>query len=408
MKNVLILLVFCGLYFVSATPSNADALGTSSVAGMSLNTPAPLTAGILLHLNPATASLCANRSMRAMDLSAIVVMNDTPSLADSTELEDSVSSSWEDQLEAQFGDIGNMIATYFTNFLDNTVEPFVTTTLAGYVSDAGGDITGGLSTLGGDIESAFSWLGTKHKGHISTLSTPTDSSVIAANGIGTTGSVGASSFILDNNGSPNTATINISSSLGQPTTYTIPDPGTPNASFVLDQGNQSFSGNRTFSGNVKITSLSTNEAVATDNNKQLVSLGYGSTNTASTLVERDASGDFAGTEITALHLLSSGNTKPATDDGTIVKSATVSGSDVSGTITITTAAAAGEGTVTVPFGTSYTGTPIVVITPASANAQQGGHITGYYVTTSSNNFILNVNNDVTGVTSAVFNYIVIH
>jgi hypothetical protein len=410
MKNVLILLVFCGLYFFSATPSSAHTNGTGSTGTMSLSTPAALTVGILPHLNPATAPLCSNRIMSAMDLSTIVVMSDTPSISDSTELEDSVTSSWEDQLETQFGDIGNMLITYFDNFLDNTVEPWVTTTLAGYISDAGGAVTGGLSSLGGDIKSAFSWLGTKQKGHNSTLSIPTDSSVVAANGIGTTGSVGASSFILDNNGSANTATINISSTLGQPTTYTIPDPGTPNASFVLDQGNQSFSGNRTFSGNVTITSLSTNQAVATNGSKQLVSLGYGSTNAASTLVERDASGNFAGAAITATHLLSSGSTQTATVDGTIVTTATVAGSDVSGTITLTTAASSGEGTVTVPFGASYTGggTPIVVVTPASLNAQQGGHITGYYVVPSSGNFILNVNDDGTGVTSAVFDYIVIH
>ncbi len=230
--------------------------------------------------------------------------------------------------------------------------------------------------------------------------------MVFSDGMGTKGIIIGSSLGLL--GTANGGTVIVEPTLAQNTTYTIPDPGTATANFVLDQGNQSFGGNRTFTGNVTVSSLSANQAVATNGSKQLISLAYGSTNTASTLVERDASGNFAGSEITATHVLSSGSAQTATDDGTIVTSATVSGSDVSGTITLTTASSAGEGTVTVPFGTSYTGSPVVVITPASLNAQQGGNITGYYVTPSANNFILNVKDNGTGVTSAVFNYIVIH
>jgi trimeric autotransporter adhesin len=53
------------------------------------------------------------------------------------------------------------------------------------------------------------------------------------------------------------------------------------------------------SGVVNIPNLTASQAVVTDSSKNLVSLAYGSTNTASTLVERDSSGNFSAGTITA-------------------------------------------------------------------------------------------------------------
>ncbi len=405
MRNVLILFVFIGLFSFSAMPSKANSMVTGSgEPSISLCNP------FVGASNSVREPLLANLAAHAMDLNRILIMSDTPTLADTSAANESyMEDTVQSDITTQIGDVPDIII----DWLSGTAWPYIENLI-------GSGISSGVSSIGGTIESwgddVASWFGTRHggpRGGFSTLSTPTtDTSVVFSDGMGTKGIVIGSALGLL--GTANGGTVVVDSTLGQNTTYTIPDPGTTSAKFVLDQGNQSFSGSRTFNGpvtlkgNVTVSSLSANQVVTTNGSMQLTSLAYGSTNTASTLVERDASGNFSGAAITATHVLSSGSAQAATDDGTIVTSATASGSDVSGTITLTTAASAGEGTVTVPFGTSYTGTPIVVVSPASLNAQQGGHITGYYVTPSSANFILHVNDDGTGVTSAVFDYIVIH
>jgi len=52
-------------------------------------------------------------------------------------------------------------------------------------------------------------------------------------------------------------------------------------------------------GVINIPSLTASQAVVTDASKNLSSLGYASSNTASTLVERDSSGNFGAGTITA-------------------------------------------------------------------------------------------------------------
>lgn len=52
-------------------------------------------------------------------------------------------------------------------------------------------------------------------------------------------------------------------------------------------------------GTVNVASLTASQAVVTDGSKNLTSLGYGSANTASTLVQRNGSGDFSAGTITA-------------------------------------------------------------------------------------------------------------
>jgi hypothetical protein len=60
---------------------------------------------------------------------------------------------------------------------------------------------------------------------------------------------------------------------------------------------------------LNLSGLTASQAVVTDSSKNLASLGYGSTNTANTLVERDSSGNFSAGTITAAL---SGNASTAT------------------------------------------------------------------------------------------------
>ena len=74
--------------------------------------------------------------------------------------------------------------------------------------------------------------------------------------------------------------------------------GTTNAG-VVSTGAQDFGGVKTFLSNPVMSGLTASQAVVTDSSKNLASLNYGSTNTVSTLVQRDASGNFAAGTITA-------------------------------------------------------------------------------------------------------------
>ncbi len=160
MRNLVILLVFVALSSFSAMPSEAHYASGRTVVlseNMPLCTPALFAAGIMEKANPVHDCLFANRAKSAMDLNEIVVFSDTPTLADSTALEDSVDNSWSDQLTSEFGDIGNMIL----NWLENTAWPWIE-------SEIGGGISSGVSSIGGTIESwgddVASWFGTRHGG----------------------------------------------------------------------------------------------------------------------------------------------------------------------------------------------------------------------------------------------------
>jgi hypothetical protein len=87
---------------------------------------------------------------------------------------------------------------------------------------------------------------------------------------------------------------------------------------------------------------------------------------------------------------------------------TVSGSDVAGTITFSTTATAGEGWVQIDFANDYASAPAVILTPANAAAQQGGHITGYYAQSGTYYFQIWVNCNGTATSNVQYNYLVIH
>jgi hypothetical protein len=106
------------------------------------------------------------------------------------------------------------------------------------------------------------------------------------------------------------------------------------------------------------------------------------------------------------HILTTSTIGSASAGGT-ASSASVSGSDVSGTITFS--ASNGSGTVDVAFASSYSVAPVVVVAPANAAAANSATgIGSFYVTSSTTGFTLHVGVGTDGVSSAEFNYIVMH
>ena len=219
-----------------------------------------------------------------------------------------------------------------------------------YLSDSGGTAYGAYSdVLGSVLTSPFTWLS-------STVPASNNSTQFAANGLTTTGVIGAPEIGLLSASSTFGGVVKVASGFSQMVTYTLPDPGTTSANVVLDAGNSTIGGNKTFSG----------------------------------------------------HISSSSTAGAATNDGTVVNASSVVGSDIAGVITLTTTTTAGEGTVTVPFAATYGTPPIVIITPANLIAQAGGNITGFYVSTTATNFTLNVKGNGTAAAGAKFNYMVLH
>ncbi len=77
---------------------------------------------------------------------------------------------------------------------------------------------------------------------------------------------------------------------------------------LVNNSSQTFSGVKTFSSAPNMSSLSASQVVATDSSKNLTSIPFATANTASSLVERDASGNFsAGTITASLNGTASGN-----------------------------------------------------------------------------------------------------
>ena len=297
--------------------------------------------------------------------------------ADTSGAYNSGNNNYNNSITNLVDDIANWITTTVWDNLKSLVTDFL-----------GSGVEGGFESLGDDISSAFSWLGTKHKGdNFSTLSSG-DSSVMAANGIGTTGSVGGSSFVLMT-GNGNTASIVGFPTLGQNVTYTIPDPHSATASFVLNAGPQEHKGSQTFDTAVTLAYLTANQAVVTDNNKKLISLAYGSSNAASSLVERDnnsgfsANGTISAGTISASHVI-------AAAKGTAAE--TGSGVNVNDNpVFIITGSAGGTQTSHLPGGVA-SGDVIIVINESTTTEQfslgqtasiaPGGSRTFYYDGTS--------------------------
>lgn len=104
------------------------------------------------------------------------------------------------------------------------------------------------------------------------------------------------------------------------------------------------------------------------------------------------------------HILTISTIGAATDDGTGVTSASVAGSDVAGTVTLTSALNAGGGYAQIAFGTTYGTAPTVVISPSDGTGVTAG---SYYVTATATAFKINFPSTVVAA-SATFTYIVIH
>ncbi len=111
-------------------------------------------------------------------------------------------------------------------------------------------------------------------------------------------------------------------------------------------------------------------------------------------------------DLALTHHLTIGGSIPKVTSGSIGSggTATISGSDTSGTVTINTGSGATAGTIaTITFSTAYKSVPHVVITPVGASAAG----LGYYVTRTASGFTINVTNDPTAGSSFSFDYIII-
>lgn len=101
---------------------------------------------------------------------------------------------------------------------------------------------------------------------------------------------------------------------------------------VLTAAAQTIGGTKTFA-NIINSGLTASQAVVTDGSKQLASLAYDSANTASALVQRDGSGNFAAGTITAtLTGTASGNTTiTPTNHGVVISGAANAMTAIAGT-----------------------------------------------------------------------------
>ena len=120
-------------------------------------------------------------------------------------------------------------------------------------------------------------------------------------GLHTSATSGVSSIQMDRQTTGGKSFINFETNGGAGDEWWIGLTNTGSHSFfILDQTNSSSP----FSiaqgtGLIALSSLTASQAVVTNGSQQLASLGYGSTNTANTLVERDGSGNFSAGTITA-------------------------------------------------------------------------------------------------------------
>ena len=106
---------------------------------------------------------------------------------------------------------------------------------------------------------------------------------------------------------------------------------------------------------------------------------------------------------TAGHLLSTSTIGSTSSTGQF-SSTSVSGSDVSGTITFSSNT--GSGTVTVAFGTAYASAPIVVVSPSNSD---GANLQNFYVTSTTSGFTLHGSVALLqSISNGTFNYIVMH
>jgi hypothetical protein len=145
-----------------------------------------------------------------------------------------------------------------------------------------------------------------------------------------TGSAGSSYIAMNRGDTTGKCFINFETNSGGPGGdqwwLGLTNTGTHNF-FILDAkaGTTPFSITQS-TGVINIASLTASQAVVTDASKNLTSLGYGSSNTASTLVARDGSGNFSAGTITAAL---SGNATSATTATTATNANNVATTQVS-------------------------------------------------------------------------------
>lgn len=116
--------------------------------------------------------------------------------------------------------------------------------------------------------------------------------------------------------------------------------------------------------------------------------------------------DFAGDLQLSRHINSSGPTPDISRGGAVGAGGTVSisGTDVSGTVTVNTGGGPSTGILaTVGFNIAYTGTPRVIISPASSGAAS----LDYYVTRTVSGFVINTVSAPSSSSTYVFDYFVI-
>lgn len=104
------------------------------------------------------------------------------------------------------------------------------------------------------------------------------------------------------------------------------------------------------------------------------------------------------------HIIATSTVGTVTHDGTGVTAASVSGSDIGGTITFTSAINT-SGTITVPFGTAYTAAPTVILSFLSTNPPLSGNVFSSETVTTAH-FVITFSATVVQ-SNATINYIVI-
>lgn len=210
-----------------------------------------------------------------------------------------------------------------------------------------------------------------------------------------TGTISASNFSGSSSGtntgdvtltaigsSPNSSAASIS---GQVLTLQPADATNPG---IITTGTQTIAGVKTFSSAPNLSSLTASQAVVTDGSKNLTSLAYTSNNTATTLVERDSSGNFSAATIYSSIIGGIDSTVAGTLAIGTLNATTINIGNAGATVNI-------QGTViTESTSTLNVTNPVFTVNTAGAagsasnsglQVEEGGSVTGYAETSGDRN-----------------------